>query len=187
MAKIEFYYDVASPYSYLAAIQFDRSPLLKNAEWKPFLIGGVFKAAGNVMPASVPAKGQYMLKDLTRLFAYHNTAFKFPSVFPINSLQPMRVLAAAAPNEQRDLALKLFDAYWGQGKNIGDPEVLATLVPAELLAATADEAVKAKLKANTEDAANRGAFGAPTMFVDGEMYFGEDRIFLIEHLLKSNA
>jgi 2-hydroxychromene-2-carboxylate isomerase len=185
--RIEFFYDVASPYSYLAAILVAKSPLLKEAEWKPFLIGGVFKAAGNQMPASVPAKGQYMLKDLQRLFAYHQTPYQFPSVFPINSLQPMRALVAAKPDQIKELSLKLFDLYWGKGLNVSDPAVLAEHLPADIMAAISDDAVKEKLKANTESAAQRGAFGAPSIFVDDELYFGEDRIFLIEHLLKNDA
>jgi len=83
------------------------------------------------------------------------------------------------------LALTLFDAYWGQGQNIADAGVLAGLLPPDLLAAASDEAVKEKLKANTEDAVRRGAFGAPSLFVDDELYFGEDRIFLVEHALTS--
>lgn len=183
--KVEFFFDVVSPYSYIAAVQVSRSALLKEAQWRPFFLGGVFKATGNQPPISVPAKGQYMAKDLKRLFAYYDVAFSFPAVFPANSLTAMRALAGARAEDVQVLALKLFDAYWGQGRNIGDAAVLAELLPAELLAAAADEAVKEKLKANTESAVSRGAFGAPTLFVDDELYFGEDRVFLVEHALKA--
>lgn len=183
--KVEFFFDVVSPYSYIAAVQVSRSALLKEAEWRPFFLGGVFKATGNQPPISVPAKGQYMAQDLKRLFAYYEVPFSFPSVFPANSLTAQRALAGAKPEDVQALALKLFDAYWGQGRNIGDAAVLAELLPADLLAAAADEGVKEKLKTNTESAVSRGAFGAPTLFVDDELYFGEDRVFLVEHALKA--
>lgn len=183
--KIEFFFDVVSPYSYIAALQVSRSPLLKDAEWHPFFLGGVFKATGNKPPLSLPAKGQYMVKDLKRLFDYYGARYQFPSVFPANSLTAMRALAGAPAADVQTLALGLFDAYWGQGRDISDAAVLAELLPAGLLAAAADEVVKEKLKANTESAVSRGAFGAPSIFLDDELYFGEDRIFLVEHALKA--
>lgn len=182
--KIEFFFDVASPYSYLAALQVPRLQALAEVEWRPFLIGGVFKASGNSMPAANPVKGQYMLKDLQRLFAYLDTPHRFPGTFPVNSLAAMRALTAAEPAQVPELALKLFRAYWSDDRNIGDAEVLKDIVGEELLARAADAAVKDRLRAATEEAAQRGAFGAPTFFVGDEMYFGEDRIFLIEHALK---
>lgn len=182
--KVEFFFDVASPYSYLAALQVGRLEALAPVEWRPFLIGGVFKLSGNTMPAANPAKGQYMFKDLQRLFAYLGEPHKFPSAFPTNSLTAMRALTAADPAQVPALALAIFKAYWAEDRNIADPEVLKTIIGEELVVAASDEAVKEKLKAATEEAANRGAFGAPTFFVGDDMYFGEDRIFLIEHALK---
>lgn len=183
--KVEFFFDVVSPYSYLAALQISRLETLAAVEWRPFLIGGVFKVSGNVMPAANPAKGQYMFKDLQRLFAYYGAPHKFPSTFPTNSLTAMRALTAAEPAQVPELALKLFRAYWAEDRNIGDPDVLKSILGEELLARTQDEAVKEKLKAATDEAARRGAFGAPTFFIGDDMYFGEDRIFLIEHALKN--
>lgn len=187
-ARIEFFYDIASPYSFLAALQIPRLQALAEVEWRPFLIGGVFKASGNVMPAANPAKGQYMFKDLKRLFAYHGEPFRFPSRFPINSLLAMRCLTALPPEQRPEATLTLYRAYWGGAdRDLADPAVLAELLGAEVVARAADEAVKAELKATTEDAATRGAFGAPTFFVGKDMYFGEDRVFLIEHALQQPA
>lgn len=183
--KVEFFFDVASPYSYLAALQVGRLAPYATVEWRPFLIGGVFKLSGNTMPAANPAKGQYMFKDLQRLFAYVGAAHKFPSTFPTNSLTAMRALTAADPADVPALALALFKAYWAEDRNIADPEVLKALLGEALVAKAGDEAVKDKLKAATEEAARRGAFGAPTFFVGDDMYFGEDRLFLIEHALKN--
>ncbi|HET8730245.1 MAG TPA: 2-hydroxychromene-2-carboxylate isomerase [Moraxellaceae bacterium] len=183
--KVEFFFDVASPYSYLAALQVGRLAPLADVVWRPFLIGGVFKLSGNVMPAANPAKGQYMFKDLQRLFAYVGAAHKFPGTFPTNSLTAMRALAAADPAQVPELALRIFKAYWADDRNIADPDVLKDLIGEELVAKASDDAVKERLKAATEEAARRGAFGAPTFFVGDDMYFGEDRLFLIEHALKN--
>ena len=101
--KIEFFFDIASPYSFLAALQIPRLEKLAAVEWRPFLIGGVFKASGNLMPAANPVKGQYMFQDLRRLFAYYGEPFRFPSRFPMNSLQAMRCITAL-PADQRPAA-----------------------------------------------------------------------------------
>ncbi|MDI1301384.1 MAG: 2-hydroxychromene-2-carboxylate isomerase [bacterium] len=184
--KVEFFFDVVSPYSYVAAAQVARSPLLADAVWRPFFLGGVFKATGNSAPMQVPAKAAYMPHDLQRLFAYYGLDYRFPPAFPANTITAMRALTAAEPEQVKPLALKLFAAYWGEGRNIGDAAVLAELLPAELLAQTGDDAVKEKLKAASDEAVQRGAFGAPTIFVGDELYFGEDRIFLVEHALKNS-
>ena len=102
--KVEFFFDVVSPYSYVAAVQVARSPLLQEVEWRPFLLGGVFKATGNQAPIAVPAKGQYMAQDLQRLFAYYAMPYRFPGSFPTSSLTAMRALCAAAPTQVKDLA-----------------------------------------------------------------------------------
>lgn len=182
--KVEFFFDVVSPYSYVAAIQVSRSPLLADVEWRPFLLGGVFKATGNHPPIAVPAKGQYMAQDLQRLFAYYDMPYRFPSEFPASSLTAMRALCAADAAQVPALALKLFAAYWGENRNISEQEVLLDILGPELLARAGDDAVKERLKASTEEAVQRGAFGAPTIFIGADMYFGEDRVFLVEHALK---
>jgi len=184
---VEFFYDIASPYSYLAAALVPRIEKLAPVQWRPFLIGGVFKATNNVMPAANPAKGQYMFQDLKRLCAYYQLPFTFPSRFPMNSLQAMRCLTAVPAEARPDVSLKLFRAYWADDADLGDLDVLAGLVGADVLARAGDDAVKAELKATTEEAARRGAFGAPTFFVGEDMYFGEDRIFLIEHALRQQG
>ncbi len=182
--KVEFFFDVVSPYSYVAAVQVSRSPLLADAQWRPFLLGGVFKATGNHPPIAVPAKGQYMAQDLQRLFGYYDMPYCFPSVFPASSLTAMRALSAAEPAQVKALALKLFAAYWGENRNIAEQDVLLDILGPGLLARATEDAVKERLKANTEEAVQRGAFGAPTIFMGSDMYFGEDRVFLVEHALK---
>jgi 2-hydroxychromene-2-carboxylate isomerase len=184
---VEFFYDIASPYSYLAAALVPRIEKLAPVQWRPFLIGGVFKASNNMMPAANPAKGQYMFQDLKRLCAFYQLPFTFPSRFPMNSLQAMRCITAAPVERRPELSMQLFRAYWSEDADLADLEVMGNIVGADVLARATDDAVKAELKATTEEAAQRGAFGAPTFFLGKDMYFGEDRIFLIEHALRQQA
>ena len=184
MKKIEFVYDIVSPYSYIAATQMAQFEGKAEVIWKPVLLGGIFKATGNSGPAfTVAAKMPYMFKDLGRLVAHYQLPFAMPANFPTNTVTVQRLLCAASDNDRAALTLKLFDAYWGQGKDITNVELLTELAGAELLAKTQDEAIKNQLKANTEDAVARGAFGAPTFFIGDEMYFGEDRLFLMHEAL----
>ncbi len=191
--KAEFFYDFVSPYTYLAAERLltDRYAAAE-VEWRPFFLGGIMKAAGNRPPAEVPAKGIYMLRDLNRLAELFNVPFAFPADFPVNSLLALRAATAlkqGAPDAFRAYNAALFRAHWRDGRNIGDPAVWREVVVAagldadRLSAAAASDEVKEELKRTTAEAADRGAFGAPTFFVDGEMYFGVDRMFFVDRAL----
>ena len=185
MKKIEFFYDIVSPYSYIAATQMAQFEGKADVVWRPVLLGGIFKATGNSGPAfTVAAKMPYMFKDLERLVAHYQLPFAMPAHFPANTVTVQRLLCAASDSERAALSLKLYHAYWGQGKDITNVELLTELAGAELVAKTQDEAIKNQLKANTEEAVARGAFGAPTFFVGDEMYFGEDRLFLVHEAIK---
>src|SRR5262245_47658832 len=114
---IDFYFDIASPYSYLAATQLDALAARTGAtvRWRPFLLGGVFKATGNHMPASIAAKARWMFDDLKRWAAHYGVPFQMTSHFPLNTLRTQRALAAAAladPESVRPLALALYRAAW---------------------------------------------------------------------------
>ncbi len=185
MKKIEFFYDIVSPYSYIAATQMAQFAGKAEVVWRPFLLGGVFKATGNSGPAfTVAAKMPYMFQDLGRLVAHYHIPFAMPAQFPANTVTVQRVLCAASDSERAALTLKLFNAYWGQGKDVTNLELLTELAGAELIAKAQDDAIKNQLKTNTEDAVARGAFGAPTFFVGDDMYFGEDRLFLVAEAVK---
>jgi 2-hydroxychromene-2-carboxylate isomerase len=193
MAKVlEFLFDVGSPASYIA---YKRVPAVAarvgaTVQYKPFLLGGVFKATGNHSPAEIPAKGRWTSIDLDRYARRHGVPFARNPFFPINTLHLMRG-AAGLQDDPRFMAYldAVFDAMWRDPKNLGDPaEMVPVLARAgvggdEFMALIADEATKARLKATTEDAVARGAFGAPTFFVGEEMFFGQDRLDWVEEAL----
>jgi 2-hydroxychromene-2-carboxylate isomerase len=189
---IEFFWDSASPYTYLAATQIESLAARHGAtvQWKPFLLGKAFEAAGNRPPAQIPAKGKYMFRDL-RLWAKHyGVPFWFPKVFPVASIASLRI-ACALPEDQRGRwALAAMTAYWSQDQDIGQPEVLKTVAaglgldPDATLALAQDPAAKEQIKANTDDAVKRGVFGAPTFFIGDTMFWGNDRFPLMEAVLE---
>lgn len=185
MKKLEFFYDIVSPYSYIAATQLSQFEDKAEVVWRPVLLGGIFKATGNAGPAfTVPAKMPYMLKDLQRLATYYQIPLKAPANFPANTVTVQRVLCAASNEQRPALTLKLYDAYWGQGLDVTNIDLLSQLVGAELVAQTQQDSVKNALKTNTDDVVARGAFGVPSFVMDNELYFGEDRLFLIHEALK---
>lgn len=192
---LDFYFDFGSPTTYLAHKRLQQLskqyPLEVN--YIPILLGGIFKSTGNTSPVAIPAKGQYMLEhDLPRFAARYNVELNFNPHFPINTLTLMRAAIAAQHLKCIDDYLDpVFNAVWVQQKNMGDPEVVgevltgAGLDTAALLLKAQDPAVKAELVANTEAAVARGVFGAPTLFMDGAMYFGQDRLDFIEEVLRA--
>lgn len=183
--SIEFFFDIASPYSYLAATQIDDlgERVGVTVRWRPFLLGGVFKAVGNQPPATLPSRGQYMLKDLHRWAAAYQQPFTFPSTFPMNSLLAMRALTALDEPARPEAALGLFRAYWVDDRDLTRPEVIADIIGEDAPARSVLPEVKGALRATTDEAVERGAFGAPTIFVGDEMFFGNDRLHFVEALL----
>lgn len=188
---IEFFWDSASPYTYLASTQIDALAARHDAAvvWKPFLLGKAFEATGNRAPATIPAKGKYLFQDL-RLWAKHyGVPFRFPKVFPVASLTSLRIACALSDDDVGTWAKAVMSAYWTREQDIGQPEVLQSVIADlgwnadELLARTQDPAVKEKLKANTEEAISRGVFGAPTFFIGKHMFWGNDRFPLMEEVL----
>jgi len=190
---LEFYFDFGSPTAYLAhkrlqqlSQQYDLA-----VTYQPMLLGGVFKATGNTTPVAIPAKGKYMMEqDLPRFVKRYNVPLNFNPHFPINTLSLMRGAIAAGRLGCLDAYVDaMFDAVWVEGKNMGDPEVIAQVLAEKgldaeaLLPLTQDPEVKAELVSNTETAVERGAFGAPTMYMDGQMYFGQDRLDFVEEAL----
>ncbi|WP_085715257.1 2-hydroxychromene-2-carboxylate isomerase [Pseudomonas sp. B28(2017)] len=191
---VEFYFDLGSPATYLAYTQLPKICAQTDTRliYIPLLLGGVFKATGNASPVTVPAKGRYMFQDLERYAKRYGVPLKFNPHFPINTLMLMRAVTGMQlrhPDRFAAFIDCLFKAIWVDGRSLDAPATVAAVLsengfdPQEVLALTADEEVKALLKDNTEKAVKRGVFGAPSMFVDNQLYFGQDRLdFVLEAL-----
>lgn len=196
MTRAEFLFDFASPNAWCAHKVIPAMGARTGARFKytPVLLGGLFKLTNNKAPmlqfADIPAKLAYEHLELTRFVKKHNLPFAMNPHFPVNTLLLMRMATAA----EMDGALAPFvdAAYrfmWETPRKMDDPEVVAAALDEAgldggALAARAQAPdVKAKLMATTEDAAKRGAFGSPTFFVDGEMYFGKNTLREVEEAL----
>lgn len=186
MKTVEFLFDVVSPFSYLASTRIEAIAADCDAAvtWRPIFLGGVMKATGNRPPASLPARAPYLATDLQRWARFYGVPFRFPEGFPANTLTAMRALVAEPEARWPELAHRLFQAHWGDGRDLSQPEVLTELVGPEAVERAADPAVKARLRALTDAAVDRGVFGAPTFFIDGEMFFGNDRLPFVEQALR---
>lgn len=191
---VEFFFDLGSPTSYLAYTQLPKICAQTGSQliYQPMLLGGVFKATGNASPISVPAKGRYTLQDLARYARRYEVPLAFNPHFPINTLLLMRaVTGMQLRHPQQFVAFIdcLFRALWVEKRNLNDQATVAAVLseggfdPLEVLALTNDEEVKNALKDKTEQALQRGVFGAPSMFVDNQLFFGQDRLdFVLEAL-----
>ncbi|CAG9181408.1 2-hydroxychromene-2-carboxylate isomerase [Cupriavidus laharis] len=196
--QVEFFFDFGSPYSYLAYKELPRVAQRTGATivWRPILLGGVFKATGNHSPAEVPAKGSWSRTDTQRWARRYGVPFMQNPYFPVNTLMLMR--GAIGFQRQDEAAFHryldaMFSAMWEQGRNLNDPgEIGAVLVragfdPQAALAMVDDAGVKQALKSATEEAVARGIFGAPSFIVDGELFWGNDRLLFVEEVLGTPA
>lgn len=184
---IEFFYDIASPWSYLASTQIEKLAERHKASllYRPFLLGGVFKATHNQSPINVPAKGKYMLKDIQRWCDRYKIEFNMPNNFPPDSLLAMRCLSALDTKELPEATARLFKAYWVEGKDINERYTLIDLLGDNIIEKARQEITKEKLKMSTHEAISREAFGAPTFFLGDEMFFGADRLEMLEYCLRN--
>ena len=192
---IEFFFDCSSPWTYLAFHNIQ--PLAKELgveiAWRPILVGGIFNTVNPSVYASretpVPLKARYMKKDLSDWARSAALTIKMPpTVFTVNSVKAMRGCIWLG-NEMVPFARAVFETYWGGDKDISQDSVLTEVckkVGIEVeafFAGIAEPAVKEQLRANTEEAMARGAFGSPTMFLESDMYFGNDRLPLVRRAL----
>lgn len=191
--NIEFYFDFGSPTAYLAFYRLRELAGQYNAniEYKPVLLGGLFKATGNSSPVAVIAKGNYMLsQDLPRFSQRYRVPLRHNPFFPINTLALMRgAIAAQRLSCFDDYAVAVFSAIWQDQKNMADPDEIqqvleaAGLPVAKLLSSAQQPEIKTALVDATGAAVERGLFGVPTMFIGDQMYFGQDRLdFVAEQL-----
>ena len=200
MLQLECFFDCSSPWTYLGFhnIQPLAADLGAEITWRPILVGGLFNTINPSVYASrknpVPAKQTYMHKDLQDWARYSGINIRWPmSIFPINSVKAMRgCIAADRQGKLVPYARGVFEAYWGLDGDITQDDLLAEIAlaagldPNEICTAIGSDKIKAELKANGEDLAQRGGYGSPTFFVNGnDMYFGNDRIPLIHSSLKA--
>jgi 2-hydroxychromene-2-carboxylate isomerase len=199
MAKaVEFFFDFGSPTSYLAWTQLPGLAADCDAQlvWRPMLLGGVFKATGNASPVTVPAKGRWMFTDMARWARRYGVPLAMNPHFPINTLTLMRGAVGLQLRQPADFERyvdTVFRAMWATPCNMGDPAVLAQVLQRNdfdveaMLALVNDAEVKARLVANTEEAVARGVFGAPTLFVGEQMFFGQDRLDFVREALTAQT
>ncbi|HEX2567462.1 MAG TPA: 2-hydroxychromene-2-carboxylate isomerase [Burkholderiales bacterium] len=193
--QVDFYFDFGSPTAYLAWTQLPAIAMECRAAiaWKPMLLGGVFKATGNQSPVLIEPKGKWMWGDMERWARRYGVKLVKNPFFILNTLTLMRgAIGYQVREPERFLRYvdAMFRALWVDGRNLGDAGVVAqTLREAGFDAEaftqmTADLEVKQKLIRATEEAVKRGVFGAPTMFVGSEMFFGQDRLEFVREALR---
>lgn len=184
---IDFYFDLTSPYSYVAAevIEDIARAGQRTVNYKPTLLGFIFKATGNSAPMMVPAKGKYSARDFARTARFHGLTINWPKQFPINATTASRAilkLAETSPAQVGDFTRALYRAYFVQGQDITTEDGVKAVADAmgldgtALAAANNDEAIKAALRAAVQESIDAGMFGAPYFVVDGEHFWGQDRM-----------
>jgi 2-hydroxychromene-2-carboxylate isomerase len=187
MQSIDFYFDFTSPYGYLAshkieplAAQFGRA-----VTWRPYLLGAAFKVNGGRPPTEVPLKSEYVARDFPRSARFHGIAYRHPSVFPVPAVAATRAyywVAGTDPKQAVELAKAIFSAYFTEDVNIAEAENVVSIAARAgqdanaVRAALNDPAVKDRTRAEVDAAIAKGAFGSPYLIVDGEPFWGVDRL-----------
>jgi 2-hydroxychromene-2-carboxylate isomerase len=200
MAKVEFFYDYSSPWTYLAFTKITGICQKYDAalEWRPILVGGIFNTINpsvyEFRERGVPAKAKYSAKDLQAWARFYGLTIKSPpSVFPVNSVKALRgaLVALEHPGKFLPYSDRVFAAYWGEDQDISKDEVLRGIVeqvglaPQEYFDKVNRQEYKDRVRTNTEEVMVRGGFGTPTIFVNGSsMFFGNDRLVLVEEELR---
>ena len=184
-SAIDFWFDLASPYSALAALRIGDVARGLEVRWHPFLLGPIFRAQGwDDSPFNLfPAKGRWMWRDVPRRAARSGAAFRQPSLFPRHSVLANRVaLVALGEGWGEDCVRAIFRAEFEDDADIADPGVMTGIVsglgrdgPAVVSRATS-QPIKDALRTSTDQAARQGIFGAPTFLVEGELFWGDDRL-----------
>ncbi len=197
MAKIEFFYDYSSPWTYFASTRIEEFCAKNKAElvWKPFLVGGVFN---KVNPSvyqrrehPIPPKDAYYRKDMADWARFLDLKIVRPTVFPVNSVKALRGAFVAIEDGTISAYSKaMFEAYWRDDRDISQEDVLRDIVQKigmdvdAFFTKIADDRIKRKLFETTDELIGRGGFGTPTFFIDGDdMYFGNDRFELMQAAL----
>lgn len=198
MERVEFYYDLVSPYSYLAHREVSRICEEHGAELalKPMLLGAVHNAVGLQAPIEIKSKASYQARDIQRWAEQYGLPMNFPSPFPFRTLKTMRAaMFLEDTGELEAFTREAFALYWEEGgapKGLGEADEdgpvseVARRIGAdsdEVLAGASAPEAKEALKKSTSEAVERGVFGAPAFFVGEEMYWGNDRLHFVEAAL----
>lgn len=196
---IDFYFDFSSPYGYLAAQKIDALAAKhgRTVDWRPILLGAIFRSTGGAPLTQVPLKGPYSQRDFARSARFHGIPdFNMPPVFPIASQAPARIVLWAkllSPADGARVAKALYRAYFVDGRDISNPDEAAAVAgaagfdAAAARAAVDDPAIKDALKSGVEVALAAGVFGSPFVVVDGEPFWGLDRFDQIERWLATGG
>ena len=183
--SFEFYFDFASPYSFLAHKQIGKIEKENSIKMKymPIFLGGLLNLAGIKANADIPIKAKYMIKDCKLWAEKYNITFKFNNYFPIKTLNLMRCTLVA---EKKDFAqifiTKIFDAIWKDGINLNDNAIVEKLLqnldlnPKTFLMEAIEPKIKDELKKRTDDAHQKGIFGAPSFIINNKVFWGQDRL-----------
>lgn len=190
--SFDFFYDLSSPYSYLASTQLAgiESRTRARAILFPVTLGGLRKTTGHQMPPA--AQLRYMSEDTARWARQYGVSMQIPAAFPVSTIQPLRACIAAERAGQGARAMHaLFHAYWTEGQDVSQPAVIERALTAAgldgrgLVAATQEQEIKDALRRNTELALSRGVFGVPTIFVGERSFWGNDRLQFVEKELRA--
>ncbi len=190
---IEFYFDFISPYSFISYIKIKKISKKHNIKFnfKPILLGGLHNLHNIKAPAFIPAKAKFMIRDCKMIAEKNKISFKFNSYFPIKTLGLMRgVLIAEEDNIQSHYIEKIFEAIWVDGLNMNDQNIIDKVLknmqinPKTFFLRSLNQNIKDQLKKKTDEAFQKGIFGAPTFFVNNKLFWGQDRLeyALIESL-----
>ena len=197
--KLEFFFDCSSPWTYLAFKEIENLCLRQNLEliWKPILVGGIFNTMNPSVYESrsnlIKEKAIYLQKDLQEWALLRGIKINWPDIFPVNSVKAMRgVFFAMEKNRVSEYVNYVFSAYWRDNLDISSDEIIMKIVrkldwdSEEFFSFISQDSVKKSLRINTEELAKRGGFGSPTMFLnERNMYFGNDRLMLLEEIMKA--
>jgi len=197
-APLDFYFDFSSPYGYLASELIDDLAARhgRRVAWHPILLGAVFRQTGSAPLTEIPLKGDYSKRDFARSARFLGIPFRMPTRFPLatqNAARAFLWLQDRDPARARDLAHALYRACFAEDIDISDTARLLVIADslgldkAALAAAVADPAIKDRLRAANDAAIARGVFGSPFVFVDGEPFWGVDRLPQIEKWLETGG
>jgi len=197
-SPIEFYFDFSSPYGYIASEKIDAlaAKYSREVTWRPIMLGVVFKTTGGAPLPSIPLKWPYSVRDIARTAKFHEVEYRPPPVFPIATVSPCRAfywMDAREPVRAKRLARALYRAYFVEGLDISKAENTVAvcersgLRAEEIRAALADQAIKDRLRNEIEKAIALGVFGSPYIIIDGEPFWGSDRLDQIDRWLQTGG